>query len=77
MSVCVFFFFFTGLKLLKAREGIQYSIGEERSVESLKRKFDDYCSVQEIPYEHNPFFTCVQRAGVFPEQSSEELNGQH
>uniref|UniRef100_A0A3Q0RWA7 Cadherin 17, LI cadherin (liver-intestine) n=1 Tax=Amphilophus citrinellus TaxID=61819 RepID=A0A3Q0RWA7_AMPCI len=49
-------------KLLEARGGIQYGIGEDRSVESLKRRFDDYCSVQEIPYEHNPFFTCVQKA---------------
>ncbi|XP_024654805.2 cadherin-17 [Maylandia zebra] len=51
-----------GQQLLKAREGIQYARGEDRSIETLKRKFDDYCSVQEVPYEHNPFFTCVQRA---------------
>ncbi|XP_003450982.1 cadherin-17 isoform X2 [Oreochromis niloticus] len=51
-----------GQLLLKAREGIQYARGEDRSIETLKRKFDDYCSVHEVPYEQNPFFTCVQRA---------------
>lgn len=64
----------TGQQLLKAREGIQYARGEDRSIETLKRKFDDYCLVQEVPYEHNPFFTCVQRAGLFPKESSVKLN---
>ncbi|XP_035527563.1 cadherin-17 [Morone saxatilis] len=51
-----------GENMLKAREGIQYGRGEDRSIEALKTKFDEYCSVQEIPYEQNPFFTCVERA---------------
>ncbi|XP_037532231.1 cadherin-17 [Nematolebias whitei] len=51
-----------GEELLKAREGIQYSRGEDRSIDALKEKFDEFCSVQKIPYEENPFFTCVKRA---------------
>ncbi|XP_041799119.1 cadherin-17 [Chelmon rostratus] len=51
-----------GRQMLKAREGIQYSRGEARSIDTLKTKFDDFCSVQKVPYEENPFFTCVERA---------------
>ncbi|XP_059196213.1 cadherin-17 isoform X2 [Centropristis striata] len=51
-----------GQEMLKAREGIQYGRGEDRSIEALRTKFDDYCPVQKIPYEDNPFFTCVERA---------------
>uniref|UniRef100_A0A3Q3IDD3 Cadherin domain-containing protein n=2 Tax=Monopterus albus TaxID=43700 RepID=A0A3Q3IDD3_MONAL len=51
-----------GERMLKAREGIQYSRGEERSIDTLKTKFADYCEVPKIPYEKNPFFTCVERA---------------
>lgn len=57
----------TGEEMLKAREGIQYSRGEDRSIDALKVKFDEYCPAQSIPYEENPFFTCVKRAGLFPE----------
>uniref|UniRef100_A0A8C6V1C4 Cadherin 17, LI cadherin (liver-intestine) n=1 Tax=Neogobius melanostomus TaxID=47308 RepID=A0A8C6V1C4_9GOBI len=52
-----------GAQMLKAREGIRYSRGEDQSIEALKTKFDNFCSpVQSIPYEQNPFFTCVERA---------------
>uniref|UniRef100_A0A3P8UQ25 Cadherin 17, LI cadherin (liver-intestine) n=1 Tax=Cynoglossus semilaevis TaxID=244447 RepID=A0A3P8UQ25_CYNSE len=51
-----------GQKLLKSREGIHYSRGEDRSTETLKTKFTDYCPVQKVPYEENPFFTCVENA---------------
>ncbi|KAF3839785.1 hypothetical protein F7725_018502, partial [Dissostichus mawsoni] len=47
-----------GEKMLKAREGIHYGRGEDRSSDALRTKFDDYCPVQNIPYEENPFFTC-------------------
>lgn len=64
-SFCVSFC--TGEEMLKASEGIQYARGEDQSIDSLKAKFNDYCSVQDIPYEENPFFTCVERQGLFPE----------
>ncbi|XP_035019448.2 cadherin-17 [Hippoglossus stenolepis] len=51
-----------GEKGLNARESIQYTRGEDQSIEALKTKFDDYCPVPKIPYEQNPFFTCVERA---------------
>ncbi|XP_071772931.1 cadherin-17 [Centroberyx gerrardi] len=52
-----------GEQMLKAREGIQYARGEDHSSEALKRKFDEYCSpTEDIPYEHNPFYNCVERA---------------
>ncbi|KAK2844546.1 hypothetical protein Q5P01_011205 [Channa striata] len=51
-----------GQKMLKARDGIQFSKGEVRSIDTLKTKFDDYCPGQDKPYEQNPFFTCVERA---------------
>ncbi|XP_045901580.1 cadherin-17 [Micropterus dolomieu] len=51
-----------GQHALKAREGIQYGRGEDRSIDALKTKFNDYCSMQQVPYEENPFFTCVERA---------------
>ncbi|KAJ0066145.1 hypothetical protein NL108_001380, partial [Boleophthalmus pectinirostris] len=55
-----------GAQLLKAREGIRYSRGEDQSLEALKTKFDHFCSpVQTIPYDENPFFTCVERAGLY------------
>lgn len=55
--------------MLKAREGIQYSRGEDHTIETLRTKFDSYCPVQNIPYEQNPFYTCVERAGVSPPPS--------
>ncbi|XP_047455537.1 cadherin-17 isoform X2 [Mugil cephalus] len=51
-----------GQQLLKAREGIQYSRGEDRTTETLERKFSEYCAPTKVPYNQNPFFTCVQRA---------------
>ncbi|XP_061572767.1 cadherin-17 [Cololabis saira] len=51
-----------GEEMLKAKEGIHYGRGEDGSIDALKGKFDEYCSVQKVPYEQNPFFTCVERA---------------
>uniref|UniRef100_H3DLZ2 Cadherin 17, LI cadherin (liver-intestine) n=1 Tax=Tetraodon nigroviridis TaxID=99883 RepID=H3DLZ2_TETNG len=51
-----------GQQMLKAREGIRYSRGEEQTIETLRTKFNSYCPVQNIPYEQNPFYTCVERA---------------
>ncbi|XP_054477494.1 cadherin-17 [Anoplopoma fimbria] len=51
-----------GTQILKAREGIQYGKGEDQSIDALRTKFNDYCPVQNIPFEDNPFFTCVERA---------------
>ncbi|XP_028986162.1 cadherin-17 [Betta splendens] len=51
-----------GQRRLKAREAIQYSSGEDPTVETLRRKFSDYCPGHAVPYEANPFFTCVERA---------------
>ncbi|KAM3613653.1 uncharacterized protein V6R79_002931 [Siganus canaliculatus] len=50
-----------GRKMLKSREGIQYNSGEERTSEVLKAKFNSYCPLQQVPYEQNPFYTCVER----------------
>ena len=61
VCVCI-----TGQRLLKAREGVVYSRSQDGSShDALKRKFDEYCSpIQDVPYELNPFFTCVERAGM-------------
>lgn len=59
--------------MLKAREGILYSRGDDRSIEALKSRFDDYCPEPKLPYEQNPFFTCVQRAGLYTDVSSVKL----
>lgn len=56
--------------MLKAREGIQYNRGEDQTIETLKDKFNSYCPVQNIPYDQNPFYTCVERAGRSPPPSS-------
>lgn len=56
--------------MLKAREGIQYNRGEDQTTETLRAKFDNYCPVQNIPYDQNPFYTCVERAGRSPPPSS-------
>ncbi|XP_041845193.1 cadherin-17 [Melanotaenia boesemani] len=53
-----------GEKMLKSKQGIQYARGEDRSIDALKGKFDEYCSVPKVPYEENPFFTCVERAEI-------------
>ncbi|KAL2083939.1 hypothetical protein ACEWY4_019457 [Coilia grayii] len=52
-----------GAKLLRARAGLMYSRGEQRgSHEAVERRFKDYCApVNDVPYEDNPFFTCVLR----------------
>ncbi|XP_056142403.1 cadherin-17 [Lampris incognitus] len=52
-----------GEQMLKAREGIEHGRGEGPSSDFLKRKFDEYCTPkQDMPYEHNPFFQCVEKA---------------
>ncbi|TNN02563.1 hypothetical protein fugu_010050 [Takifugu bimaculatus] len=51
-----------GEEMLKAREGIQFNRGEEKTVETLRNKFNSYCPVQNVPYDQNPFYTCVERA---------------
>jgi hypothetical protein len=52
-----------GERLLKARESVIHSRGGDFS-DSLKKRFDDYCTpTGDIPYELNPFYSCVQRAG--------------
>ncbi|KAM9310005.1 cadherin-17 [Pholidichthys leucotaenia] len=51
-----------GQQMLKAREGIHYKKGQDQSIVSLRSMFDDYCPGKTVPYEENPFFTCVQRA---------------
>ncbi|KAG7242032.1 hypothetical protein INR49_024077 [Caranx melampygus] len=51
-----------GEQLIKAREGILSGREEDQSVDALKTKFNDYCPGQRVPYEENPFFTCVERA---------------
>ncbi|XP_017309344.1 cadherin-17 [Ictalurus punctatus] len=53
-----------GAVSLRARTGVIYNRGETRgNVDVLKRKFDEFCSSRnEISFEDNPFFTCVQRA---------------
>ncbi|XP_062255425.1 cadherin-17 [Platichthys flesus] len=53
-----------GEKGLKARESIHYARGEDQSIEALKTKFEDYCPLPKVPYEQNPFFTCVERAEI-------------
>ncbi|KAJ8290986.1 hypothetical protein GJAV_G00019970 [Gymnothorax javanicus] len=54
-----------GEEHLKARDGALYGIQEDPNgkEDQLKRKFDEYCSPSEgIPYEQNPFYTCVERS---------------
>ncbi|KAG7470059.1 hypothetical protein MATL_G00135230 [Megalops atlanticus] len=54
-----------GEQFLTAREGALYSNKEdqESNLEHLKSKFNEYCTQpQDIPYELNPFFTCVERS---------------
>ncbi|XP_040021999.2 cadherin-17 [Gasterosteus aculeatus] len=53
-----------GTQQLKAREGIRYGRGEDQSIDALRTKFNDYCPVQKIPFDENPFFTCVERAEI-------------
>ncbi|KAJ8004939.1 hypothetical protein DPEC_G00141490 [Dallia pectoralis] len=52
-----------GERLLKARESIVVSSRGGDFSDSLKNKFDEYCSpTKEIPYELNPFYNCVLKA---------------
>ncbi|KAG9339392.1 hypothetical protein JZ751_023785, partial [Albula glossodonta] len=54
-----------GEEHLRAREAIQYGKQEDPQggMERLKSKFDEYCTPnQDIPYELNPFYTCVERS---------------
>lgn len=51
-----------GKQMLKAGEGIQYSNEEDWSTDMLKRKFDGYCPGRNIPYDKNPFYTCVEKS---------------
>lgn len=55
--------------MLKAREGIHFNRGEDKTMETLKAKFNSYCPVQNVPYDQNPFYTCVERAGRSPPPS--------
>ncbi|KAM9723677.1 cadherin-17 [Menidia menidia] len=51
-----------GEKTLKADEDIVYGRGEDRTIDTLKAKFDEYCPVPKVPHEENPFFSCVEKA---------------
>uniref|UniRef100_A0A3Q1GEG2 Cadherin 17, LI cadherin (liver-intestine) n=1 Tax=Acanthochromis polyacanthus TaxID=80966 RepID=A0A3Q1GEG2_9TELE len=51
-----------GQQMLKAREGILYSRGEHQSADVLKTKFSEFCPDSRVPYEDNPFYTCMERA---------------
>ncbi|KAM9805986.1 cadherin-17 isoform 1-T1 [Syngnathus typhle] len=51
-----------GEHMLNAKETIQFARGEDRSADSLKAKFTDYCPSPTVPFDQNPFFTCVERA---------------
>lgn len=58
----------TGARLIKAREGITLRKGdEEHDTEFLMKMFDGYCPVRTISYQENPFFTCMERAGLHAE----------
>ncbi|MBN3300778.1 CAD17 protein, partial [Amia calva] len=54
-----------GTEALKARTPFMiHQEEEEDSLQSLMRKFDAYCIPrQNVTYDMNPFFTCVQRKG--------------
>lgn len=63
----------TGERLIKAREGILSGREDDQSIDALKAKFNDYCPGPMVPYEENPFFTCVERAGLCPHVSDIKL----
>lgn len=52
-----------GARLLQAQPVLRYGVDEIRgNREVLEKKFDNYClPVNDIPYDKNPFFTCVLR----------------
>lgn len=59
-------FYIIGAKLIEAREGIALRKGEvEHDPEFLKNMFDSYCPGRTISYEENPFFACMERAGLY------------
>lgn len=60
-------FYIIGARRIEAREGVVLKKGEEHDAEFLKRMFDGYCPVKTISYEENPFFTCMERAGLHVE----------
>lgn len=67
-NLWVLVFYIIGARLIKAREGLALKKGEEEhDTEFLKKKFDGYCPVKTIAYEENPFFTCMERAGLHVE----------
>ncbi|XP_029101859.1 cadherin-17 [Scleropages formosus] len=53
-----------GAEHLRARQDVTYGRADDGNAEdSLKKKFDEYCVRRDaIPYELNPFFTCVERS---------------
>jgi len=52
-----------GESMLEAKAGIQINRGEGLMSDALKRTFDEFCSpTHDIPYENNPFYTCVEKA---------------
>lgn len=55
--------------MIEARESILSRQGDDNYVDSLKRSFDTFCPVKTTPYENNPFFACVERAGLFAKVS--------
>ncbi|XP_030641250.1 cadherin-17 [Chanos chanos] len=63
-----------GALTLKAQKRVAYHIDEVRgSPEVLRSKFEEYCTpVNEIPYEENPFFTCVQKSEVLRRNNFED-----
>ncbi|XP_015213238.2 cadherin-17 [Lepisosteus oculatus] len=55
-----------GAAALKASKVFMFDKEEDvDKVDHLRKKFDEYCIPKEnIPYERNPFFTCVQQRGA-------------
>lgn len=61
-------FYIIGARLIEARDGFTLRKGEEEhDAEYLKRMFDGFCPVKTHSYEENPFFTCMERAGLHVE----------
>lgn len=61
-------FYIIGAEHIEAREGFTLRKGEEEPNEDyLKKMFDGYCPVKTISYEENPFYKCMERAGLYGE----------
>lgn len=60
--------------MIKARESILSRGGDDNDIDFLKRSFDTFCPVKTTPYEDNPFFSCVERAGLFAKVSRWSIN---